>query len=155
MKVTEWNGPRTSVERPNVILPEVVYPSQETIVVPSHTVEQYPIHAHPHSSEVIIDHGSSADPASDSDSGPCTAASADGCANCSTAGIRTNSDACVRIACNPGAADGSFGLGASADAPATPDQVSNESMKPTFSVWRGVGFFRLRSELQTSTGLKP
>lgn len=62
MKVTEWNGPRTAVGHPQVVVPEAVYPAQETIVVPSHTVEQHPIHSHPHSSEVIIDQGGSVTP---------------------------------------------------------------------------------------------
>jgi hypothetical protein len=53
MKVTEWNGPRTVIDQPQVVLPEVVYPVQETTVVPSQALEQYPVHPHP--SEVIID----------------------------------------------------------------------------------------------------
>ena len=53
MKVTEWNGPRTVIDQPQVVLPEVVYPVQETTVVPSQTLEQYPVHPHP--SEVLID----------------------------------------------------------------------------------------------------
>lgn len=54
MKVTEWNGGRSAVGQPQVILPEGAYPVQETIVVPAHPVHEYPIHQH--SSEVIIEH---------------------------------------------------------------------------------------------------
>jgi hypothetical protein len=53
MKVTEWNGGRSAVGQPQVILPEGAYSGQETIVVPSHPVLQYPAHQHP--SEVIIE----------------------------------------------------------------------------------------------------
>lgn len=54
MKVTEWNGGRSAVRQPQVILPEDAYPGQETIVVPSHPIHQNPSYQHP--SEVIIEH---------------------------------------------------------------------------------------------------